>query len=83
MSFGVESEEDLWDLKDKIEAAGFGVSNVIDHGFIHSIYSFDPNGIPIEFSVNVPGRNVRENPVIVDFNPSEITLEGAEPLTDK
>ncbi len=43
VSFGVETEDDLWQLKDKLEAAGFGVSDVIDHGFIHSIYP----GFPI------------------------------------
>jgi len=53
VSFGVETEEKLWALKEKLDAAGFEVSDVIDHGFIHSIYSFDPNGLPIEFSVNV------------------------------
>ena len=83
VSFGVDSEDDLWELKDKLEAAGFDVSEVIDHGFIHSIYSFDPNGIPIEFSVNIPGRDVRKNPIMVDVNPSDVTLEGSEPLPDK
>jgi catechol 2,3-dioxygenase-like lactoylglutathione lyase family enzyme len=83
VSFGVDTEEGLWELKDKLEAGGFDVSDVIDHGFIHSIYSFDPNGIPIEFSVNVQGRDIRKNPTIVDTNPSEITLEGSEPLPEK
>lgn len=83
VSFGVETEDGLWELKDRLEAAGFEVSDVIDHGFIHSIYSFDPNGIPIEFSVNVTGRDVRKTPTIVDANPSEITLEGPEPIPDK
>ena len=83
VSFGVETEEELWELKDKLEVAGFEVSDVIDHGFIHSIYSFDPNGIPIEFSVNVPGRDIRRNPTIVDANPSAVTLEGSEPIPDK
>ena len=45
VSFGVESEDDLWELKDRISAAGFYVSDVIDHGFIHSIYAYDPNGV--------------------------------------
>ena len=31
VSFGVESEDDLWELKDKLEAAGFHVSDTIDH----------------------------------------------------
>lgn len=79
VSFGVEAEEDLWRLKDQLEAAGFWVSEVIDHGFIHSLYSFDPNGIPIEFSHNVPGRDIRSNPVMKDAAPSAVTREGAEP----
>ena len=83
VSFGVETENELWELKDKLEAAGFEVSDVIDHGFIHSIYSFDPNGIPIEFSANVQGKGVRKTPTIVDTHPSEMTLEGSEPLHDK
>ncbi|MDH5376262.1 MAG: VOC family protein [Candidatus Bathyarchaeota archaeon] len=83
VSFGVETEDELWELKDRLEAAGFEVSDVIDHGFIHSIYSFDPNGIPIEFSVNVAGRDVRKSPTIVDADPSNITLEGPEQLLDK
>ncbi len=33
VSFGLESEEELWELKDRLEAAGFHVSDVIDHGF--------------------------------------------------
>lgn len=79
VSFGVETEDDLWELKDKLEAAGFHVSDVIDHGFIHSIYAHDPNGIPIEFSHNVEGVDIRRNPRMKDQAPSQITLDGAEP----
>lgn len=78
VSFGVENEDDLWSLKDKLEAAGFPVSDVIDHGFIHSIYAHDPNGIPIEFSHNVERVDIRETPQMRDRAPSRITLEGAE-----
>ena len=80
VSFGVETEDDLWALKDKLEAAGFTVSDVVDHGFIHSIYAHDPNGIPIEFSHNVEGVDIRRKPQLRDQAPSEITLEGAEPV---
>jgi catechol 2,3-dioxygenase-like lactoylglutathione lyase family enzyme len=83
VSFGVEGEDDLWELKDKLEAAGFHVSDVIDHGFIHSVYSFDPNGIPVEFSHNVEGIDVRRNPAMKDAAPSQITEEGAEPQSGK
>jgi catechol 2,3-dioxygenase-like lactoylglutathione lyase family enzyme len=83
VSFGVDTEDDLWLLKDRIDAAGIWVSEVIDHGFIHSIYSYDPNGIPIEFSYHVAGIDVRENPLLVDREPTAIAQEGPEPLFDK
>ena len=83
ISFGVDTKEDLWELKDTLSAAGFEVSEMIDHGFIHSIYAFDPNGIPIEFSWNVEGIDVRKEPVMSDKAPSEVTKEGADPLFEK
>jgi catechol 2,3-dioxygenase-like lactoylglutathione lyase family enzyme len=83
VSFGVEREEDLWEIKDRLEASGFEVSEVIDHGFIHSIYAFDPNGIPIEFSSNVAGKDVRITPKMIDKAPSATTKEGPEPQPNK
>ena len=83
ISFGVESEDNLWELKDKLSAAGFQVSDVVDHGFIHSIYSHDPNGIPVEFSWNVEGIDIRKEPKMGDSSPSAITGEGPEPQPDK
>lgn len=83
VSFGIETEDGLWELKDKLSAAGFSVSDVIDHGFIHSIYAYDPNGIPIEFSHNKEGVDVRKNPAMKDTTPSAITSEGSEPHFDK
>ena len=79
VSFGVETDEDLWTLKERLDASGFWVSEVIDHGFIHSVYAFDPNGIPIEFSCTVSEVNLREVPRMVDSTPSAVTLEGPEP----
>jgi catechol 2,3-dioxygenase-like lactoylglutathione lyase family enzyme len=83
VSFGVEREDDLWELKDKLEAAGFHVSDVIDHGFIHSIYSFDPNGIAVEFSRNVEDIDIRRSPAMKDAALSETTQEGAEPQSGR
>ena len=79
VSFEVESEGDLWELKDRLEAAEVWVSEVINHGFIHSIYSFDPNNIPIEFSAPVPGVNIRKHPKMRDKTPSAVAQEGSEP----
>ncbi|MFC1567215.1 VOC family protein [Thermodesulfobacteriota bacterium] len=79
VSIGVESDADLWTLKDKFEAAEIWVSEVINHGFIHSIYTFDPNNIPIEFSAPVAGVDLRKYPKMKDRKPTTITLEGPDP----
>ena len=79
VSFGVETEDSLYELMDKLNAADIWVSEVIDHGFIHSIYTFDPNGIPIEFSHNVESINIRKDPRMNDSAPSKIAKEGPGP----
>ncbi len=83
VSFGVATEDDLWTVKERLEAAGFWVSEEIDHGFIHSLYSFDPNGIAIEFSVAVSEIDLRRGPKLIDSHPSPIALEGPEPQPGK
>ncbi|TAN45444.1 MAG: VOC family protein [Nitrospirae bacterium] len=83
VSIGVENEGDLYEIKDRLDAADIWVSEVIDHGFIHSIYSFDPNGIAIEFSRTIPENDLRSKPKIIDKNPSDITLEGPDPQPGK
>jgi catechol 2,3-dioxygenase-like lactoylglutathione lyase family enzyme len=82
VSLGMETEDDLWELKDRIDAAGIWVSEVIDHGFIHSIYTYDPNGIPLEFSYHVKGTNVRNEPLMADQQPTPAAQEGPEPRFD-
>lgn len=83
ISFGVETLEELRTLKRRIEAAGFWVSEVVDHGFIYSIYSFDPNNIPVEFSYSLPDRDIRKTPRMVDRAPCSTALEGPEPQEGK
>ena len=83
VSIGVRDRNDLWDIKDRLEAAGFWVSEIIDHGFIFSVYSFDPNNIAIEFSSPVPGVDIRSHPIMADRHPSTVTQEGAGPQAGK
>ncbi len=78
VSLGLESREELWKMKDRLEAADIWVSEVIDHGFIHSIYTFDPNGVPLEFSVFIENVDIMHNPVQADENLSKAASEGAE-----
>ena len=83
IAFGVDNDDSLWELKDRLETAGFWVSEVIDHGFIHSIYTFDPNRIPIEFSCTIGAVNLRQDPKMMDRYASPIAREGPEPHHDK
>jgi catechol 2,3-dioxygenase-like lactoylglutathione lyase family enzyme len=78
VSIGVSSDDDLWQIKDDLDAAGFWVSEVIDHGFIHSIYSFDPNHIAIEFSSPVAAINLRKHPRMKDTQPTPEAMQGPE-----
>ena len=77
VSFTLDSREDLFALKDRLEAAGFEVTGAVDHGIIWSIYFFDPNNIPLEASW--PVADLLRTPAIVDDDPLAIVAEGAEP----
>ena len=79
LAIEVSHDDDLWQIKDRLEAADIWVSEVIDHGFIHSIYTFDPNHIAIEFSAPVPQVDLLRHPRMLDKAPEPAALEGAEP----
>jgi catechol 2,3-dioxygenase-like lactoylglutathione lyase family enzyme len=83
VSIGVDSDNDLRTLMGKFKAADMWVSEIIDHGFIHSIYAFDPNNIPIEFSAAVQGVDVRKRPMMLDRKPAQAALEGSEPIVSR
>ena len=78
----VATEADLWQLKDRLEASDIWVSEVIDHGFIQSFYTFDHNNIPIEFSLPVKTVDIRRRPTMKDRHPLPEPLEGPEPNPD-
>ncbi len=79
ISFGVADEDALFELKARLEAADFWASEVVDHGFIHSLYSFDPNGIPIEFSYAIREEDPRRRPRMVDHKPAPAAMAGPHP----
>lgn len=79
LALGVESEDDLWEIKDRLEAAGFWVSEPMDHAFIHSIYAFDPNGVAIEFAHRAGDWDPHQEPRMVDRQPTDVAREGAAP----
>ncbi len=83
VALGVENDDTLWKLKQKLEANDIWVSELIDNSFIHSIFTFDPNGISLEFSCSVENIDIRRNPIISDASPADVTKEGSEPQQGK
>lgn len=79
IAIGVASDDDLWAIKERLEGAEVWVSEPIDHGFIHSIYSFDPNNIPIEFSAPVAEVDLRRDPQMHDKSTLPTATEGPDP----
>jgi len=77
LAFMVDTREDLFGLKDKLEAAGLDVTGPIDHGAFWSIYFFDNNNIPLEFAWNL--MEINEFPAVVDDDLPDIVLEGSGP----
>lgn len=79
ISFEVDSEDELWNIKDRLQHNSEWVSEVIDHGIILSIYTFDPNGIAIEFTYQKEGVSLQKNPLNYDKDPTAVSKEGVEP----
>ncbi len=77
VSFTVSSKFELFNLKDRLEAAGIDVHGAVDHGMFWSIYFYDPNNIPLEATWEY--MELLDIPAIEDDEPMEIAAEGAEP----
>ena len=50
LSFNLPDETALLALRDRLKSAGCEVTDVVDHGFLQSVYFTDPNGIALEAS---------------------------------
>ncbi len=50
LSLNLPDEQALLDLRERLKAAHCEVTDVVDHGFIRSVYFTDPNGIALEAS---------------------------------
>jgi glyoxylase I family protein len=53
ISFRVDSQQALLDMKARLEAHGVEVLGVTDHHIFHSIYFFDPNGVRLELTAQL------------------------------
>jgi len=61
LALKVGSPESLDRAKDRLEAAGIDVLGVTDHGFVRSIYFFDPNGIRLELTADMAEGKVSDS----------------------
>jgi catechol 2,3-dioxygenase-like lactoylglutathione lyase family enzyme len=59
VAFNVADEDALHRIRDRLKAAGCEVTDVVDHGFLRSIYFTDPNGIALEASYWVADPTAR------------------------
>ncbi len=50
LSLNLPDEAAVHELKTRLEASGTEVTDVVDHGFLRSIYFTDPNGVAMEAS---------------------------------
>ncbi len=80
VSIQVAEEESLWEIMGRLDAAGFHASDIVDHGFCRSLYSYDPNKIPIEFLYMREDVDLKSRPVFADPEPLTSILEGADPV---
>src|SRR5438105_8357532 len=53
ISFRVDSQQALRDMKARLEAHSVEVLGVTDHHIFHSIYFFDPNGVRLELTAQL------------------------------
>ncbi|KAH9247041.1 hypothetical protein BASA81_015393 [Batrachochytrium salamandrivorans] len=53
MAFKAKSLEELYELKKRLNSVGTKSSRVINHGFIHSFYFYDPDAFRLEVSADV------------------------------
>lgn len=60
LALEVESEAALGAAKARLEAEGVDVLGPTDHGFVKSIYFFDPNDIRLELTCRTQGRAALE-----------------------
>jgi catechol 2,3-dioxygenase-like lactoylglutathione lyase family enzyme len=56
-AFEVESEEALLEMQKRIKSFGVTAHGPIDHGFVKSIYMYDPNGIQIELTTRMSNHD--------------------------
>ncbi|CDO37834.1 MULTISPECIES: VOC family protein [Novosphingobium] len=50
----VDTEEQLLAMQERIRSFGIKCAGPLGHGFVNSLYMYDPNGIQVEITIRVP-----------------------------
>ena len=77
----VDKEDNLWEIKARLEAQDIWVTEVLDHGFIYSFFTTDPNNINVEICFSK--KDLSETPRMTDSDMSDLVKEGPEPQLTK
>lgn len=75
LSFNLADEQGLLDLRRRLKEADCEVTDVVDHGFVRSIYFNDPHGIALEASwwvVDATGRPADYGDELLFSDPSPV-----------
>jgi catechol 2,3-dioxygenase-like lactoylglutathione lyase family enzyme len=84
LAFKTDTYEELIAWQDRINAAGRGCYGPIDHGFVKSIYVYDPNGIQIEIAWNNNDTTVKERELAINHEQlSQWTAESRQIKLEK
>jgi hypothetical protein len=80
VSFNVADGNALESLRKRLASFGCEATTVVDHGFIHSVYFTDPNGIALEASCwveDATGRDadLADRDLFADANPVPAVVE--------
>jgi hypothetical protein len=80
LALNLPDEDALLRLRDRLKSHGCEVTDVVDHGFIRSIYFSDPNGMALEASwwvLDATGRPVDygDSRLFADDDPVPAMLE--------
>ncbi len=51
LALEAKSEEDMLAMQQRIRSFGIKCAGPVDHGFVRSVYMYDPNGIQVEITV--------------------------------
>jgi catechol 2,3-dioxygenase-like lactoylglutathione lyase family enzyme len=60
LALEVDTPEEVRSMQERLEAAGVDTIGIVDHGFIKSVYFFDPNGLRLEITARTEEPGYRE-----------------------